>query len=175
LPQSKHGQMLKPLTCTFAPLAGFEPAPHGLEVRLAPSGRCYLEASTQVGSGPPSAQFDPSQSDYSDRIARRIASRSGANLGSAGDQLADDLAEPVHRNRQVALLGEQLGPWPSGGGPRATGRGRMGPSGAARPCQTTTGTLLRSRSNPQGRVNARSSSNQPQMPLASAWRNDAAT
>jgi hypothetical protein len=31
---------LKPLTCRFAPLAGLEPAPYGLEVRLAPSAWC---------------------------------------------------------------------------------------------------------------------------------------
>jgi hypothetical protein len=29
--------MLKPLTCGFAPLAGLEPAPYGLEVRHDPS------------------------------------------------------------------------------------------------------------------------------------------
>ena len=32
LPQSKQGQRFSALTCTFAPLAGFEPAPYGLEV-----------------------------------------------------------------------------------------------------------------------------------------------
>ena len=32
--QSKHGHMLNALTCSFAPLAGLEPAPHGLEVDL---------------------------------------------------------------------------------------------------------------------------------------------
>ena len=33
LPQSKQGQMLKALTCGFAPPAGLEPATYGLEVR----------------------------------------------------------------------------------------------------------------------------------------------
>ena len=37
LPQSKHGRSLNALTCGFAPLAGLEPAPHGLEVRQHPS------------------------------------------------------------------------------------------------------------------------------------------
>jgi hypothetical protein len=36
LPQSKHGQTLKALTCRFAPLAGLEPATYG-EVRQHPS------------------------------------------------------------------------------------------------------------------------------------------
>lgn len=38
LPQSKQGQRLNALTCTFAPPAGFEPATYGLEVRHEPSG-----------------------------------------------------------------------------------------------------------------------------------------
>ena len=33
LPQSKHGHVLNALTCRFAPLAGLEPAPYGLEDR----------------------------------------------------------------------------------------------------------------------------------------------
>jgi hypothetical protein len=35
--QSKYVQTLKALTCRFAPLAGLEPAPYGLEVRHEPS------------------------------------------------------------------------------------------------------------------------------------------
>jgi hypothetical protein len=37
LPQSKHGHLLNALTCSFAPLAGLEPATYGLEVRHEPS------------------------------------------------------------------------------------------------------------------------------------------
>jgi hypothetical protein len=37
LPQSKHSQESKALTCGFAPLAGLEPAPYGLEVGQRPS------------------------------------------------------------------------------------------------------------------------------------------
>jgi len=37
LPQSKHSQERKPLTCMFAPLAGLEPTTYGLEVRQHPS------------------------------------------------------------------------------------------------------------------------------------------
>jgi hypothetical protein len=37
LPQSKHGHVLNALTCRFAPRAGLEPAPYGLEVSHAPS------------------------------------------------------------------------------------------------------------------------------------------
>jgi GAF domain len=47
---------LKPLTCRFAPPAGLEPAPYGLEVRHDPSAWCDRGASTQVKSSP-SDQF----------------------------------------------------------------------------------------------------------------------
>jgi hypothetical protein len=48
LPQSKRLARLKPLTWAFAPLAGLEPALHGLEVRHDPSAWWRLGASPQV-------------------------------------------------------------------------------------------------------------------------------
>jgi hypothetical protein len=99
---------------------------------------------------------------------------SGADLSSAGNQLADDLAELVDRDRQMTLLGEQHCPRT-----RQVGRQPLAMGERDHPIlpalQKTTGTLMLARSNPHGRVKARSSSNQPQMPLATAWRNDAAT
>jgi hypothetical protein len=75
LPQSKHGRRLKALTCTLAPLAGFEPAPYGLEVRHNPSAWCHADASPQVASDLPSAWSHPGRHRDNDRIANGIASR----------------------------------------------------------------------------------------------------
>jgi hypothetical protein len=75
LPQSKHGQLLKALTCGFAPPAGLEPATYGLEVRHNPSAWCHADASPQVASDPPSAWSHPGRHRDNDRIANGIASR----------------------------------------------------------------------------------------------------
>jgi hypothetical protein len=53
---------LKPLTCRFAPPAGLEPAPYGLEVSHDPSAWYHPSASPQVGSGPPSDRSIASRS-----------------------------------------------------------------------------------------------------------------
>jgi hypothetical protein len=73
LPQIKHTQRLKVLTCRFAPLAGLEPAPHGLEERHHPSNWSRPGPSSQVGSGPPSDRSHPGRPCDNDRIAKRIA------------------------------------------------------------------------------------------------------
>ena len=112
LPQSKHGQRLKPLTCAFAPPAGLEPAPYGLEVKLALSSWCRPGASPQVESGPSSSRFDPGRGCYNDRIARRIASmtagaptrrtspgRALSRMPSAGIQAAPCQVELAGRAR----------------------------------------------------------------------------
>jgi hypothetical protein len=74
LPQGKQGQTRGALTCAFAPLAGLEPAPYGLEIRPSPSTWCYLETSPQIRSGPPSNRSRPGWSSNNNRIAREIAS-----------------------------------------------------------------------------------------------------
>jgi hypothetical protein len=45
----------KPLTCTFAPLAGLEPAPYGLEVDPPPSRLCCRVPFPLVRFGGPSS------------------------------------------------------------------------------------------------------------------------
>jgi hypothetical protein len=77
LPQSKQGQWLKPLTCTFAPLAGLEPAPYGLEIRRRLSGWYCSGASPQVESRPSSDRSHPDRGRDNDRIANGIASEGG--------------------------------------------------------------------------------------------------
>jgi hypothetical protein len=74
LPQSKHDQKRKALTCTFAPPAGLEPAPYGLEVMQSLSGWCCPDASLQVAWGSPSVRLGPGRGGYMHRIAKRIAS-----------------------------------------------------------------------------------------------------
>jgi hypothetical protein len=63
----------RPLTCSFAPLAGLEPATYGLEVRHAPSARWCPGASPQVGSGSSSNQCHRGRLRDNDRIATGIA------------------------------------------------------------------------------------------------------
>jgi hypothetical protein len=70
----KHVRAFNALTCTFAPLAGLEPAPYGLEVRHHPSGWCRPGASPQVGSGLLSTWLHPGRHSDNDRIASWIAS-----------------------------------------------------------------------------------------------------
>ena len=67
-------QLPKPLTCTFAPLAGLEPATYGLEVRHDPSDWCHRGASALVGSGSSSDQWHRGRFRDNDRIATWIAS-----------------------------------------------------------------------------------------------------
>ena len=60
---------------------------------------------------------------------------SGTNRGSACDQLADDLAELVHGNRQVAFLREQLRLGIRQACPPTSGRGQRAPSDPGRPAR----------------------------------------
>src|SRR5919112_1171382 len=59
LPQSKHSLSCKPLTCRFAPLAGLEPAPYGLEVDPRLSMPCSLVLSALLRSGASSSGCGP--------------------------------------------------------------------------------------------------------------------
>jgi hypothetical protein len=72
-----NGHRSRPLTCRFAPLAGLEPAPYGLEVRHDPSGWWPLGASPQVALSLPSAWLHPGWHDDNDQIANGIASPHG--------------------------------------------------------------------------------------------------
>ena len=83
LPQSRRVHVPNALTCTFAPLAGLEPAPYGLEVRHELSGWCSLGASSQVESGVSSGRFHPDRGCYNDRIARWIATHAALPCGLA--------------------------------------------------------------------------------------------
>jgi hypothetical protein len=76
------GHRSRPLTCTFAPLAGLEPAPYGLEVSHDPSAWCCLGASPQVESGWSSNQWHHGRLRDNDRIAKGIASDGGWSLAS---------------------------------------------------------------------------------------------
>jgi hypothetical protein len=89
LPQSKHGHMLKALTCTFAPLAGLEPAPYGLEVRHHPSAWCRRGASSQVASDLPSAWSHPGGT----------VTTTGLPMGLPASRLARPT--PVRHDRQL--------------------------------------------------------------------------
>jgi hypothetical protein len=91
---SKQAPALKPLTWAFAPLAGLEPAPYGLEVRHDLSAWCCHGASPQVGSGPSSNPSQPGEPCYSDRIAREIASRTEKPLRLARLPSAEAVGRP---------------------------------------------------------------------------------
>jgi hypothetical protein len=113
----RHGHVLKPLTWAFAPLAGLEPAPYGLEVRHHPSAWWCLGLSLQVALGPPSGRSYPSRSSYSDRIAREIATQRGPLhslgsrwLGQAADRrtVSARLFAPERRHRWTAVAGRAV-------------------------------------------------------------------
>ena len=59
LPQSKRVHAPNALTCTFAPLAGLEPAAYGLEVDPQPSMPCCQIASSVLRYGRPSRRCGP--------------------------------------------------------------------------------------------------------------------
>jgi hypothetical protein len=54
-----RGHRSRPLTCTFAPPAGLEPAPCGLEVDPRPSMSCSLVLSALLSSGASASRYGP--------------------------------------------------------------------------------------------------------------------
>jgi hypothetical protein len=86
LPQSKHGQRLKALTCTFAPPAGLGPAPYGLEVGSRPSTVSWRVPFSLLRSGPRSRWCTPvalGRSWRNDRRNDRRASPPGFSKASS--------------------------------------------------------------------------------------------
>ena len=98
------------LTCGLAPLAGLEPAPYGLEVRLAPSGWCRPEASPQVAPDLPSAWSHPGRHRDNDRIANRIASLTTGRANQSATTGYQELPSSPCREQAAYAEDHQLHP-----------------------------------------------------------------
>ena len=121
--------------------------------------RCSRTSSTRA---PAAATFDAYDASGADRA---LSHSPGA------EQVVDDVAES-RDEREMTLVLEEA----SAGGRdvrgRATRRARREPSRPAVPARRSTGTAMSSNEKPHGRVNARSSSCQPQIPFATAVRRE---